>query len=73
VDAGRPVLELEVRRPEALVSWVLARGGDVSVREPAFLRDAVVEEARRLLDRYGSDETEELPTGGRLEQGEAVQ
>jgi len=49
---GSSILELEARRPEALVGWVLAHGGRVSVVEPADLRARVAEEAARLRARY---------------------
>lgn len=52
MDGGRTVLEVEVRRPEALIPWLLSRGGSVAVIEPVPLREAVRDEADRLLRRY---------------------
>ncbi|MAB89408.1 MAG: hypothetical protein CMJ90_08125 [Planctomycetes bacterium] len=51
-EAGRPLLDVDVRRPGALVPWLLARGGDVAVVQPESLREAVRAEADRLLARY---------------------
>lgn len=51
---GRMLLEVEVRRPRALVPWVLSRGGEVEIVEPIALREAVRDEAARLLERYGA-------------------
>jgi predicted DNA-binding transcriptional regulator YafY len=49
---GRLVVALDVRRPERLVPWILSQGGQVAVEEPQSLREAVQDEARRLLVAY---------------------
>jgi proteasome accessory factor B len=61
-EGGRPLLEVDVRRPGALVPWLLARGGDVAVLEPESLRDAVRAEADRLLARYRGESVARVAT-----------
>lgn len=57
LEGGRQRIALEARRKDALVGWILAHGGRVTVREPEDLRDRVAAEARRLLERYGDEGT----------------
>jgi predicted DNA-binding transcriptional regulator YafY len=52
------VIRLYVDRWEWLIPLVTSYGGDVLVREPAELRDAVVMHLRRALDAYGEAEAE---------------
>ncbi len=47
--AGRPVVETEVRRPRALIPWVLAHGGQARILDPAWLREEVRDAAGALL------------------------
>lgn len=56
-EQGQPVLEreLEVRQPDALVSWVLAQGGQAVVEGPDGLNDRVRGVARELLERYRAE------------------
>jgi predicted DNA-binding transcriptional regulator YafY len=49
---GSVILRLQVSGEGDLLRWVLAYGSQVEVLEPASLRERVVEEARRMLDRY---------------------
>ena len=56
-DGSKMLLEIDVRRPDALVPWLLSRGGTVAVVEPESLRRAVREEADRLLRRYRGEPT----------------
>ena len=51
-DAAGTTVDVEVRRPEALVTWILSHGGEVSVVAPRSLRERVATEARRLLACY---------------------
>jgi predicted DNA-binding transcriptional regulator YafY len=41
-----------VHQPEDVLPWVLGWGADVVVLEPTSLRQRVLEEARRVLERY---------------------
>ena len=59
-EGDRERLTIFVRRPEALVPWVLAQAGEVVIEKPQSLRAAVAEAARELL----SGGNEELSTGG---------
>ena len=52
-DGTTAVVSIEVKKPLALVPWVLSSGGDVEVLRPAALRSAVREAARALLQRNG--------------------
>jgi proteasome accessory factor B len=51
-DAAAATVDVEVRRPEALLTWILSHGGEVSVVEPESVREQVAGEARRLLACY---------------------
>lgn len=51
-QGGRTLMELEVRRPSALVPWVLSMGGGVQILSPESLREEVANEARQLLGGY---------------------
>jgi predicted DNA-binding transcriptional regulator YafY len=48
-DGKTAVVSIKVRRPLALVPWILAAGGDVEVMRPASLRSAVKKAATTLL------------------------
>lgn len=69
-ERGRPVLEVEVRRPDALVPWLLARGGDVAVQAPESLREAVRKAADRLLARYRGETVAPRASAAGITEGE---
>ena len=66
------IIEVEVRRPEALVSWVLAHSGKVVVVAPDEVRNAVAEAARTLGRIYREEDRREasaMPVPGAEETG----
>ncbi len=48
------LVTLKLRREEDAVQWLLGWGAHVRVLEPASLRDRLIAEAQRLIDRYKS-------------------
>ena len=52
----RVLLRVQLRRPEALVPWILSSGGSVRVEVPHRLREQVADAARRLLASYRGED-----------------
>lgn len=49
---GRLMITLQVRRQQAVVSWLLSWGSHAHVLEPAELRKRIAQEARQIADQY---------------------
>ena len=46
------LVTLRVRREEEVLQWLLGWGAHVRVLEPAMLREQMVAEAQRMIERY---------------------
>jgi predicted DNA-binding transcriptional regulator YafY len=48
------LVTLKLRHEEDAVQWLLGWGAHVRVLEPVTLRDRLIAEAQRMIDRYKS-------------------
>jgi predicted DNA-binding transcriptional regulator YafY len=53
LPGGGLLFTVRVSEPREMRPWIRSWGADVEVLEPAFLRDQMKKEARRLADLYG--------------------